>query len=322
MTTVPRFTTGRFTALWVVLRSAAKLGAIADAEELLSFARRDGLRCGGLPIKDGLQLAMLGGFLHGEDQVALTDLGVTALSRCTEDEPSSEVLRLFISVLLLRHPPAWVAYWQGDPSSLEIVLPETSRELLDEASFLRTTGTEDLEAWALWDALKVTPPLELLAEHRKVIGDAAETLSFNYERERLTREGYPTLAARVRWLARESPAYGFDILSFDGGLGKTDAPDRPLAIEVKGQAVASVGQFTFFLTGHEWDTASALGKRYLLHLWDGVRPGPVPGARCTAPFLLQADLLKKHIPSRPECGDACNWNSALIRLDVHDMSSG
>jgi hypothetical protein len=292
------------------------LGEIADQEELLSFARRDGLRCGGLPIKDGFQLAMPGGFLRGEDRVALTDLGLLALARCTEDEPSSEVLRLFISVLLLRHPPAWVAYWQGDPSSLDIVLPETSRELLDEAKVLAIPGTEDLEAWALWDALKATPPLELLAEHRKAIGDAAETLSFNYEKERLIREGHPTLAARVRWLARESPAYGFDILSFCGSLRKT-APDRPLAIEVKGQAVAGLKQFTFFLTSHEWGTASALGEQYLLHLWDGVRPGAVPSARCAEPLLVQPDSLRKHIPSRPGCGDACDWSSALIRLDVH-----
>lgn len=320
MTTVPRFTTGRFTALWVVLRSAAKLGAIADPEELLSFARRDGLRCGGLPIKDGFQLAILGGFLRGEDQVALTDLGVTALSRCTEDEPSSEVLRLFISVLLLRHPPAWVAYWQGDPSSLDIVLPETSRELLNEAKFLATpAGTEDLEAWALWDALRATPPLELLAEQRKAIGDAAETLSFNYEKERLIREGYATLAARVRWLARESPAYGFDILSFFGSLGET-APDRPLAVEVKGQAVTGLKQFTFFLTSHEWETASALGVQYLLHLWDGVRPGTAPSAGRAEPLLIQSDSLKKHIPSRPRCGDACDWSATLITLDVHAVA--
>src|SRR6267143_1170464 len=275
MTIVPRFTPGRFTALWVVLRSAAKLGETTDHEELLSFARRDGLRCGGLPIRDGFQLAMLGGFLHGTERVSLTNLGRLALGRGTEDEPSTEVLRLFVSVLLLRYPPAWVAYWPGDPSSLDLVLPDTSRELLEEASVLKTAGTDDLETWALWDALKATPPLEVLAGHRKAIGDAAEELSFNYERARLTREGHPSLAARVRWVARESPAYGFDILSFCGTSKSFVSPERPLAIEVKGQAVAASKEFTFFLTRHEWGTALTLGGQYLLHLWDGVRPGNI-----------------------------------------------
>ena len=50
--------------------------------------------------------------------------------------------------------------------------------------------------------------------HRKAIGDAGEELSFDYERRRLREEGFPDLAARVRWVARETAAYGFDVLSF------------------------------------------------------------------------------------------------------------
>src|SRR5215467_11948015 len=174
MTTVPRFTPGRFTALWVVLRSTARLGGRVDTQELLAFARRDGLRSGGLPINDGFLLATLGGFLDGTDHVSLTALGQSALEQSSEEEPSREVLRLLTSALLLRHPPAWVAYWQGDPSSLDLVLPDQSRQLLDDAGIPPTPGTDDLENWALWDALRAAPPAEVLAEQRKAIGDAAE----------------------------------------------------------------------------------------------------------------------------------------------------
>ena len=83
---------------------------------------------------------MLGGFLGGEERISLTDLGHLALQRGNEEEPSSEVLRLFTSVLLLRHPPAWVAYWQGDPSSLDLVLPDPSRQLLEDARVLNKIG--------------------------------------------------------------------------------------------------------------------------------------------------------------------------------------
>src|SRR6266849_4036092 len=182
MTVVPRFTPGRFTALWVVLRSVAKLGGTAGREEVLAFARRDGLRSGGLPVKDGYQLAILGGFLRDDATVSVTELGSEALGRSVEEEPPDDVLRLFASVLLLRHPPAWVAYWQGDPSSLDLVLPEPAREILQEARLLNA-GVSDLEAWALWDALREVPPCELLAERRKAIGDTAEELSFEYEKQ-------------------------------------------------------------------------------------------------------------------------------------------
>ncbi len=316
MTFVPRFTPGRFTALWVVLRSVAKLGGMADREELISFARRDGLRCGGLPIKDGYQLAVLGGFLYEGERVSITDLGHEALGRGVEDEPSQEVLRLFSSLLFLRHPPVWVAYWQGDPSSLDLVLPDTARELLQDARLLHSSGIEDLEAWALWDALKEVPPLEVIAEQRKAIGETAEKLSFRYERERLDREGYPTLAARVRWVAHESAAYGFDILSFCGTSGCPELPDRPLAIEVKGQAVVAQSEFNFYLTSHEWRTAHALGDQYLFHLWDGVRPGNAGSATHTKPFLVLPQVLEEHVPSHPKCGNTCEWKSAWISLPL------
>jgi hypothetical protein len=116
---------------------------------------------------------MLGGFLGGEERVSLTDLGHLALQRGNEEEPSSDVLRLFTCVLLLRHPPAWVAYGQGDPSSLDLVLPDPSRQLLEDARVLNKIGVDDLEAWALWDALKATPPAEIMAQQRKAIGDTA-----------------------------------------------------------------------------------------------------------------------------------------------------
>lgn len=316
MSPVPRFTPGRFTALWVVLRSVEKLGGTADREELLLFARRDGLRCGGLPIKDGYQLAVLGGFLPEGDRVSVTELGRSALGRGADDEPSPEVLRLFASVLFLKHPPAWVAYWQGDPSSLDLVLPDTARELLEDAQLLHPSGLEDLEAWALWDALKEVPPLEVIAEQRKAIGETAEKLSLGYERERLEREGYPALATRVRWVAHESAAYGFDILSFCGSSRCPELPERSLAIEVKGQAVVARSELNFYITSHEWRTARTLGDQYLFHLWDGVRPGSAGSAVRTEPLLVFPGALEGHVPSDPMCGKICEWKSAWISLPL------
>jgi hypothetical protein len=92
----------------VVLKSAEKLGRVVNKAELVSFARKSGLRAGGLPIGDGLQLAELGEFLSGDDVLSITGLGSDILSRCGEEEPSPEVLRVFLSVFLLRFPPAWV----------------------------------------------------------------------------------------------------------------------------------------------------------------------------------------------------------------------
>ena len=181
------------TALWVVLRSPAKLGNIADRDEVVSFARKSGLRGGGLPITDGYNLAVLGGFIGAHEPV-LSSLGSDVLSRCSDEEPSPEVIRVFLSVLLLRYPPAWVAYWQGDPSSLDIVLPDAAKELFGEADIISDPSPTDLETWALWAALRTVPQPQDTSEQRKAIGTAAERMSLLYEQERLTSDGYPELA--------------------------------------------------------------------------------------------------------------------------------
>lgn len=313
---VPRLSPGRLTALWVILRGMEQLGDGVSPTELQAFARRSGLRSGGLPIADGYQLAIAGDFIIGEDSHALSRLGREALARCTDEEPSHDVLRLFTSVLFLRHPPAWVAYWQGDPKSLEYVLPEPAREILGDAELFPPPDVDDLEAWAWWDALKQVPPMEATAGIRKAIGDAAEELTFAFEQERLRNEGLPALADRVRWVARESPAYGFDVLSFCGKAVPKYPAEKPLAIEVKGMAIARRDNFAFYLTDHEWRTAQKLGDRYVLHFWDGVRPGTRSQARTSGPFVIAAGALLTHLPGASPCGELCRWQSAFVALPV------
>jgi hypothetical protein len=62
---------------------------------------------------------------------------------------------------------------------------------LQEARLLNA-GPSDLEASALWDALREVPPFEVLAEQRKAIGDTAEELSFEYEKQRLVSVTWPS----------------------------------------------------------------------------------------------------------------------------------
>lgn len=320
MTNAPRLSPGRFTALWIVLRSIARLGDGVAVNEVLSFARRSGLRGGGLPIGDGFKLAVLGGFVTQTDPTHLTALGRDAISRGVDEEPSSDVLRLFASALILRRPPPWVAYWQGDPASWDIVLPEPAREVLRDADLLREPTTEDLEAWAWWDALRGVPPAEETAAHRKAIGDAAEDLSLEFERNRLRVEGYPDLAERVRCIARESAAYGFDILSFCGTTHDAQAPRAALAIEVKGMALVARTLFRFYLTHHEWKTAVALGRRHIFHIWDGVHHGPDLRAHRSAPITIPIKVLDQHLPGLSDCRGNCRWETSLLTIPVPTMN--
>src|SRR5713101_8272346 len=167
----------------MLLHTVAKMGNVVGGDEAISFASRSSLRSGGLPIRDGYALAVKGGFLKkiGSD-VELTRLGSDALALCSEDEPSTGVRRLFISVLLLNDPPPWVAFWQGDPTSLELVLPDADRDALSSAGLFPASKNGDLLTSAWWSALEIVPVPQETQAQRKMIGDAGEELSFEYER--------------------------------------------------------------------------------------------------------------------------------------------
>lgn len=310
-----RVSPGRLTALWVVLRSLRGLGGSADRETLLSSAGRSSLRSGGLPIRDGFLLASKGRFidLSGET-VSLDTLGTLALRITSDDEPTEEVRRLLLSAVLLVDPPPWVAYWQGDPDSLELVLPQGDRAALREAR-LYPPAAEDFDRWTFWQALQRVPLPATMGETRKLIGNAGEQLSLAHERTRLTAEGFPALAQRVRWVAQESDAYGFDIASYAGAGGR-GVPDEAIAVEVKASALPASSAFAFYLSAHEWEVAESLGARYVLHLWAGVNPGPPVASEWATPWLVDPTHLVDHMPSRPTCGQECRWDSARLILPL------
>lgn len=312
-----RVTRGRLTATWLVLRTVEKIGGQAEASEVMSYARRSSLRGGGLPLQDGARLAREGGFIvERTGTYALQPLGQRALDLGVEDEPSSQVLRLFVTVLLLRDPPTWVAWWQGAPHDLDAVIPQGERIVLREAGLLPVPPPTDPAGWGWWQALGRVPLPEHTGIERKQIGDAGESLTVSYERWRLTEQGYVDLASQVAWLAQESDAYGFDVLSFAGDDHPALAPDTPIAIEVKSTTLPAGPYFRCFLTAHEWETALGLGERYVMHFWQAVDPGPPPSSRNVSPIVLPASSLTAHLPGASACEDSCGWQSARIELRV------
>lgn len=316
-----RISPGRLTALWTVIRALDKLGAEAPVQEVRRVASRTSLRSGGLPVGDGLTLALEGGFIEQRGQtLSLAPLGREALRIETEDEPGPALRRLFMSVLLLRDPPTWVAFWQGDPAALDLVIPEPERRLLEEAGLYPEADPTSLEKNAWWAALKRVPLPDETSAFRRIIGDAGEQLTVEYERTRLCREGFDELAAAVRWVAQESPAYGFDVLSFHGATYGGD-PVAQVAIEVKSTARPAPQVFPFYLTAHEWYTAVSVGGDYVLHLWDGVDPVG-PRARTAAPLKVPAAELAGHVPAPPTCGADCAWETASVRLPLAMLRGG
>lgn len=312
-----RLTSGRLTALWLVLQTLAELGGQADLSDLRATARRSALRAGGLPVTDGLNLAREGGFVfESTGTCVLEPLGERVLAMSDQEEPPTEVLRLFITVLFLRQPPTWVAWWQGSPADIDAVVPNDERRVLHAAGLLPQPPIEDPGGWAWWRALGRVPLPEHTAVERKQIGDAGEELSVKFERQRLRVQGYGELAEAVRWIARESDAYGFDVLSYAGDDYAQLEPNDRIAIEVKSTVLPIIEYFPLFFTAHEWEVLSALGPRAVLHLWPAVNAGPPPRSRAEKPIVCAPGTLAEHLPASPACGEVCCWQSAKLRVKV------
>src|SRR6202035_4886988 len=130
---------------------------------------------------------------------------------------------------------------------------------------------------------------------RKAIGDAGEELSYRYEKARLTAQGFPKLADDVTWVAKESPAYGFDIASFAGSSFPGREAASPLAIEVKSVSYPVRAVFPFHLTFHEWVTARELANQYVFHLWSCVRAAPEAAADTKEPRVTAGDNVAPHV---------------------------
>lgn len=312
-----RLTPGRLTALWLVLQTLAEFGGSAELSDLRAAARRSALRAGGLPIADGLTLAREGGFVSLSGGVCtLEPLGGRVLGISDEEEPPPEALRLFITVLFLRLPPAWVAWWQGSPTDIEAVVPREEQRVMEAAGLLPQPPVADPGGWGWWKALSRIPLPEQEIALRKETGDAGEQLSVEFERKRLREQGHHELAKAIRWIARESDAYGFDVLSYAGDDHSPLKPDDQIAIEVKSTTLPVIDRFPLFISVHEWEVLSGLGPRGILHLWSGVDIGPPPRSDTKEPIVCAPSKLADHLPAPPACGESCGWRNAQLRVRV------
>ena len=96
---------------------------------------------------------------------------------------------------------------------------------------------------------------EAQLQRAKEVGDAGEIFVLQYERDRLANAGKAHLATRVRHIAAENVAAGYDVLSFD-----KDESER--YIEVKSTTGAGM---SFEITRNEFDAARRHRSSYWLY---------------------------------------------------------
>lgn len=110
-------------------------------------------------------------------------------------------------------------------------------------------------------SVQPSPDYEQESKKYKRLGDRGEYIVIQAETQRLMKELSITEAKAkklIKWLSRESDAFGYDILSVD--KGKT-----PRYIEVKATQ-RKVGDMDFYYTENEYETAKKYGQNYYIYI--------------------------------------------------------
>jgi len=195
---------------------------------------------------------------------------------------TEERLRNALLDLVQATDPPWVQGARfGRRHVLEYSPPEIS-QVCREAG-LATGSSNDVVAF--WDQLAARAR-GLHDVRLNETGRKGERLTLQYEEARTGR--------RPQWVALESNAEGYDVLS------QISASDTArLCIEVKASTLGLGGQF--HLSRNEWDTAVTL-LRFVMHLWDVSVPTPRLA-------VVDVSQLAEHIPN--DVGDG-RWQRVCL----------
>jgi hypothetical protein len=108
--------------------------------------------------------------------------------------------------------------------------------------------------------------LEAILLRRREIGETAELMCLEFEKQRLVELGKPVHAKMVEHTGGIDISAGYDISSFDGVASSVEH-DR--FIEVK---ASTSSDFRFFWSGNEINTARKLGAKYWIYYLRDLRP--------------------------------------------------
>ncbi|MBX2990225.1 MAG: DUF3883 domain-containing protein [Bacteroidetes bacterium] len=313
---MPTVSPGRITAVWVILKVAARR-SVKLKRDLLAVAGNTSLRGGTLPLLDGFELAILAGFLKTDaDNVELTERGFAIQSSCNTDEPSQEIIRSILMTLILQLMPRWTWFVTRPLQERLSAVPADWLEVLRLADLIDQPLSESSSSW--WRHLQLEIR-EIDRRLRNKIGRRGEEMTIQFEKERLDSQALPELSSNIKWKSLESDEFGYDVASFAGlSPFNADSPELDILIEVKSTSTKADQIFRLYLSRNEWEVALLNANRYFFFLWRGVDPNAT-APHIDGPLIVPASIVCQHAP-RDVTGSG-QWTNCRIELDINGMVS-
>jgi len=306
-------TPGRLTALWKLI-TVSKTHNDINVGDALDICKASAMRGGILPYQDALILGVEYGFL----EINSSKLTITVftqnyiINKCKQDEPNLDILRCFLSIIIIKIRPRWLAFFHTNPDIFRSAIPLKWIEVLDNADLF---NFYDKEVFNWWKDIYIKHKEESDTK-KKQIGDLGEEFTCYFEKERLHIDGIKDHDTYVRIVSRISDELGFDVISIRGRFFKrVNKILENIRIDAKSSSTSNEKFFVFYLTRNEWSKAEEDINSYFFYCWVDVNFNNKSGK---GPYILKAESIKNLIPT--DNSEMCQWNKCKFIIDLNKHS--
>lgn len=239
----------------------------------------------GMSQKKVIEAAQELGWIHADDSgyAVVTKSGQAIIGGYAYEQRLRLAILDYVEVVR----PAWVQAASHGRARLMAFAGVEIAQVFVEAGLAE--GTSDAVV-AFWDELAARAR-GLRDAKMNAVGRQGERLSIAYE--------YARTGVQPKWVAIESNADGYDVLSV---VGKDNG--KKLTIEVKASTVGLNG--SLFLSRNEWERSLEL-RNHMFHLWD------LSNSDSPALATIAVDQMGRHVPSDAGLGQ---WATVEVPFEA------
>ncbi len=266
---------------------------------------------GTIPLKESIRLGRAHEFVSiTKGRIEISEFSrIQLLPLCDDEVPNIFVLRLMLSPIILAGDYTWLAYLETDIQAFIYMIPQNWVQILQTANLLDLED-EDVIDW--WIHL-LRGYQEISEGHLTKIGDFGESLTIDYETQRLQTDGFEINPFNLNWVSQISDAPGYDVKTVRGNLYKEGSLSTGnIQIEVKSTIRDNPTNFTFHLSRNQFNVASESPNSYFIHCWFGINIDSKTHTQ--GPFSIPFTHLIDRFPVDRE--SSISWSKCKIELDV------
>jgi hypothetical protein len=238
---------GKIYVLWelVGILSRQKLRDV-NPSDLVNALDNSSFPAGGLSlikesIDDGLALQL---FSFDDGRLVLSETTINIFTPLlNQTDGIVFFIRGILHQILVSQKPPWIIFFDLDAHVFSEYIPAIWIDLLEAGTLL---NLDDIDVLAWWE--KIIIELQQAEKAKKEeVGRMGEMLTVQYEKNRLTLEGYLNVNHLVKWASKISDNYGYDVRSIFGKLLDPAKASDHIQIEVKASQSDDETNFRFYV---------------------------------------------------------------------------